>query len=107
MEMIKGNNGLMEEIQEPVWWVSSNSHFHILNNITHISTHFFTHTYFKKLQTTILKLLYQTPPVKSGKSAHMVQIVKSSRKNNIKYQKIKDLCSSFDVGILGNFHGLL
>ena len=31
------------------------SHF---NNITH----FFTHTYFKKLQTTILKLLYQTPP---------------------------------------------
>ena len=61
MEMIKGNNGRMEEIQF----------------------------------------------VKSGKSAHMVQIVKSSRKNNIKYQKIKDLCSSFDVGILGNFHGLL
>ena len=27
-----------------VWWVSLNSHFHILNNITHISTHFFTHT---------------------------------------------------------------
>ena len=40
----------------PVWWVSLNSHFHILNNITHI----FTHMYFKKLQTTILQLLYQT-----------------------------------------------
>ena len=61
MEMIKGTNGRMEEIQF----------------------------------------------VKSGKSAHMVQIVKNSRKNNIKYQKIQDLCSSFDVGILGNFHGLL
>ena len=34
---------------------------HILNNITHISTHFFTHTYFKNLQT-IFKLLYQTSP---------------------------------------------
>ena len=44
-----------------VWWVSSNSHFYILKNITHISTHFFTHMYFKKCQTTILKLLYQTP----------------------------------------------
>ena len=44
----------------PVWWVSLNSHFHILNNITHIFTYFFTHMYFKKLQTTILKLLYQT-----------------------------------------------
>ena len=40
----------------PVWWVSLNSHFHILNNITHI----FIHMYFKKLQTTILQLLYQT-----------------------------------------------
>ena len=29
---------------------------------SHISTHLFTHTYFKKLQTTLLKLLYQTPP---------------------------------------------
>ena len=31
----------------PIWYIYSNSHFHILNNITHISTHFFTHTYFK------------------------------------------------------------
>ena len=45
----------------PVWPLSSNNNFHILNNITYISTHFFTYTYFKKLQTTILKLFYQTP----------------------------------------------
>ena len=38
--------------------MSLNSHFHILNNITHI----FIYTYFQKLQTTILKLLYQTSP---------------------------------------------
>ena len=47
----------------PIWSSISNSHFQILNNVTHISTHFFTHTYFKKLQTIILKLLYQTPPI--------------------------------------------
>ena len=41
----------------PVCYVSSNSHFHILNNITH----FFTLTYFKKLQKSHFKLLYQTP----------------------------------------------
>ena len=43
-----------------VWLVSSNFSFHILNNITHISTHFFTYTYIKNIQTTLLKLLYQT-----------------------------------------------
>ena len=43
-------------------FLCSNLHFQILKNIIHIFTHFFTHTYFKKLQTTILKLLYQTPP---------------------------------------------
>ena len=46
----------------PVWPSSSNNNFHILNNITHIFTYFFIHTYFKKLQITILKLLYQIPP---------------------------------------------
>ena len=46
---------------EPFWSSISNSHFHILNSITHIFT-LFTHTYFKKLQITILKLLYQTLP---------------------------------------------
>ena len=30
-----------------IWLASSNTHFHILNNLTHISTHFFTHTYIK------------------------------------------------------------
>ena len=35
-------------------------HFQFLNNITQFFTHFFTHTYFKKLQTILLKLLYQT-----------------------------------------------
>ena len=44
--------------------MSSNSYFYILNNITH----FFTYTYFKKLQTTILKLLYQAPPKCSFRS---------------------------------------
>ena len=38
--------------------MSLNSHFHILNNIIH----FFTHVYFKKPQTIILKLPYQTLP---------------------------------------------
>ena len=34
--------------------------FQFLNNITHIFTHFFTHTYFQKIQTTLLKQCYQT-----------------------------------------------
>ena len=41
-----------------VWLVSSNFSFHILNNITHIFTHFLTYTYIKNTQTTLLKLLY-------------------------------------------------
>ena len=41
-----------------VWQVCSNTHFHILNNITHIFIYFFTHTYIKNTQTTLLKLLY-------------------------------------------------
>ena len=35
-------------------------HFSFLNNITLISTHFFNHTYFQKIQTTLLKQRYQT-----------------------------------------------
>ena len=34
----------------------------ILNNITYIFIYVFTHTYIKNTQTTLLKLLYQTPP---------------------------------------------
>ena len=45
-----------------VWWASSNTHFHILNNFTHISTHFFTHTNIKNTQIILLKLLHQTGP---------------------------------------------
>ena len=76
-----------------VWWVSSNSHFHILNNITHISTHFFTHMYFKKLQTTILKLLYQTPPYSLFSpflgSTHLL----SSKQFQIAHVKKAKLCA--------------
>ena len=36
------------------WFVFSNNHFQFLNNISRVSIHFFTHTYFHKyLQTTI------------------------------------------------------
>jgi len=37
----------------PVWSLSSNNNFHILDNITYIFTYFFTYTYFKKLQKTL------------------------------------------------------
>ena len=37
-----------------VWFVFLNNYFQFLNNISRISTHFFTHTYFHKcFQTTI------------------------------------------------------
>ena len=36
--------------------------FQCLNNITRIFTHFFTHTYFQKIQTTLLEQHYQTAP---------------------------------------------
>ena len=31
-----------------VWFVYSNNNFQFLNNVSRISTHFFTHTYFYK-----------------------------------------------------------
>ena len=65
------------------WWVSSNSHFHILNNITHISTYFFTHIYFNKLQTTILKLLYQTLPKSFCAKAKTKQTSRQFRKYDL------------------------
>ena len=43
----------------PVWLVNSNQHFHILNNLLHISTHFFIRMYIKNTQTTLLKLTNQ------------------------------------------------
>ena len=48
-----------------VWFVILNNHFRFLNNISRISTHFFTHTYFHKyFQTTIsvFEHMYQTGP---------------------------------------------
>ena len=52
----------MSAINNPVKESFYRKNFLILNNITHISIHFLTHKYFKKLQTTILKLLYQIHP---------------------------------------------
>ena len=43
-----------------VWKTILNTHFQFLNNIIRIFIYFFTHTYFKKLQPTLLKLFYQT-----------------------------------------------
>ena len=42
----------------PVWYLYLSNNFHISNTLIH----FFTYTYFKKLQKFHLKLLYQTPP---------------------------------------------
>ena len=53
---------ILENFLGPVCYANSNSHFYDLNHFTHISQHFFTHTNFKKLQKSHLKLLYQTPP---------------------------------------------
>ena len=44
------------------WPPNSNNNFHILNSVTHIFSPTCISKNFKKLQTTILKLLYQTPP---------------------------------------------
>ena len=76
-----------------VWWVSSNSHFYILKNITHISTHFFTHMYFKKLPTTILKLLYQTPPYSFFSPFLGLTHLLSSKKFQIAHVKKAKLCA--------------
>ena len=45
----------------PVWQLILSNLLSISNTLTHISKHFFTHTYIKNTQTTLLKLLYQTP----------------------------------------------
>ena len=53
-----------------VWYDSLTIHFQFLNNITH----FFTHTYFKKIQTSSLEQHYQTTP----------RIFKKQKNNNCK-----------------------
>ena len=45
--------------QGVVWQCNQNNSFQCLNSITRISTHFFTHTYFQKIQTTLLEQHYQ------------------------------------------------
>ena len=44
----------------PIWYMHLNNNFQFLNNIKCISTHFFAHTYFQKIQTTLLEQHYQT-----------------------------------------------
>ena len=39
-----------------------NIYFQFLNNITYISTYFFTHTYFQKIQIALLEQCYQMAP---------------------------------------------
>ena len=46
----------------PVCYRCLNNSFQFLNNITRIFTHFFTHTYFQKIQTTLLEIFYQMGP---------------------------------------------
>ena len=45
-----------------IWYGSLSNTFQFLNNITRIFTHFFTHTYFQKIQITLLEQRYQTAP---------------------------------------------
>ena len=39
-----------------IWFIISNLHFYILNNIIYFFIYFFIHIYFKKLHTIFLKL---------------------------------------------------
>ena len=50
------------QVLRAVWYMCLNTYFQFvntcfqfLNNITHIFTHFLTHTYLQKIQTTLLK----------------------------------------------------
>ena len=45
-----------------VWQPILSNFLSILNTLTHIFIHFFTHTYIKNIQITLIKLFYQTPP---------------------------------------------
>ena len=46
---------VVQDTLEPVWYMCLNTCFQFLNNITRIFIHFFTHTYFQKIQITLLK----------------------------------------------------
>ena len=43
-----------------VWYIILNTSFQFSNNIIHISSHFFTHTYFQKNWKLLFKHMYQT-----------------------------------------------
>ena len=45
-----------------VWQDVLNNSFQCLNNITRIFIYFFTHTYFQKIQTTLLEQHYKAAP---------------------------------------------
>ena len=45
-----------------IWYGILSNNFQFLNNIICISTHFFTHTYFQKIQIILLEQRYQTDP---------------------------------------------
>ena len=59
-----------------VWYICLNTCFQFLNNITCLSTHYFTHTYFQKIQTTLLEQYYQTDP--SSKASTTVSFLSLS-----------------------------
>ena len=59
----------------PIWYSILNSYFYILNNITHIFTYFFIHTYINNTQTTLPKLLYQT--------SHSSLLLKPNKENKV------------------------
>ena len=48
--------------QGPVWQSYLNIKLHILNDITYIFIHFFTHMYIKNTQITLFKLTHQQVP---------------------------------------------
>ena len=52
----KGSNLYKLELTlRAFWYMHLNNNFQFLNNITRIFIHFFTHTYFRKIQITLLE----------------------------------------------------
>ena len=85
------------ESLRPVWWVSLNRLSSILNNFTHILTHFFTHMYIKNIQTTLLKLLYWTDPKDANFIYHFFFFLRTQiqRMSGVDYEKYKHFPAVF------------
>ena len=67
-----------------VWFMFSNNNFQFLNNISRISTHFFTNTYFHKYfkqQFSVFKHTYQTGPMFLKKKKKRLNHVSQKNKN--------------------------